>query len=128
MVIGERRQRDVGPGDREDRDREQPVHARESRVVGYIACGKAIRIAMPMRRADRGDQQRVGDDAGLRLLRVGEQLGEPAPQPQRRELRGELDDQHRIGEAAERGRAIDPAGDEQERQPRREPQRRSRRC
>ena len=56
------------------------------------------------------------------FLRVGEQLGEPAPQAQRGDLRGEFDDQHRIGEAAERGRPINSPADEQERHHSREPQ------
>ena len=56
------------------------------------------------RRADRRDQQRIGDDAGLGLLRIGEQLRQSAPQAQRGDLRGEFDGQHGIGEAPERGR------------------------
>ena len=73
-------------------------------VVGYIAFGNSEQDRHADRRSDRRDQQRVGDDAGLRLLRVGEQLGKPAPQPERGDLRGELDRQHRISEAPERGR------------------------
>ena len=35
------------------------------------------------------------------FLRIGEQLGEAAPQAERGELRRELDRKHRISEAAE---------------------------
>ena len=59
---------------------------------------------MPIADPIAATSMRVGDDAGLRLLRVGEQLRKAAPQAERGELRRELDRQHRIGEAAERGR------------------------
>ena len=52
----------------------------------------------------------------------------PRFRPERRDLRGELDHQHRIGEAAERGRPVDAPGDEQERQPSPRAAARSRRC
>ena len=61
----------------------------------------------------------VPDDADVRLVGGRQLLGEAALQPQRRELRGELDDDHRISEAAEQLRAVEAAGDEQEGQPRR---------
>src|SRR6185295_6467587 len=44
------------------------------------------------------------------------QLRQAPPQAESGDLRRELDRQHGISEAAERGRAVDPAGDEQERQ------------
>ena len=69
-------------------------------LFGNIACGKSIRIAMPTRRTDRGDEQGVPDDADMRLVGVGELLGEAALQSQRRELRREFDDQDGISEAA----------------------------
>ena len=91
-------------------------------LLGNIACGKDEQQRHRDRRADRRDQQRVPDHADVRLVGVRQLLGEPALQAERRQLRRELDDQHRIGEAAERFGAVHPAGDEQERQPRREPQ------
>src|SRR5687767_3748809 len=54
-----------------------------------------------------------------------ELLGEPALQAQRRDLSGELDDQHCISEAAEQLRPVEAAGDEQEGQAGREPQQES---
>ena len=54
------------------------------------------------------------------LVGMRQLLGEAALKPERRQLRRELDDQHRESEAAERLGAVHPAGDEQERQPRRE--------
>ena len=52
------------------------------------------------------------------LLGMSELLGEPALQPQRRQLGGKLDDQYRIGEAPKRLGAIDAAGNEEEGQAR----------
>ena len=72
------------------------------------------------RRGDEGGENAVVDDAGVRLVGMGKLLGEPALQPHRRQLRGQLDDDDRISEAAEQLRAVIAAGDEQEREPRRE--------
>ena len=58
----------------------------------------------------------------MRLVGLGKLLGKPALQSQCRQLRGEFDDQHGKGEPAERVGAINPPGDEQERQPRRQSQ------
>src|SRR3546814_15900445 len=55
-------------------------------------------------------------------LFAGKLLGQPALQPQRRQLGGEFDDDDRIGETAKRLRAVHPPGDEQERQARGEAQ------
>ena len=104
VVIGERGERDVGPGDREHRDREQPVEAVRPAWSGYMALGKANRIAMPIADPIAATSMASATMQASRLLRVGEQLGEAAPQPERGDLRGELDRQHRIGKAAERGR------------------------
>ncbi len=58
----------------------------------------------------------------MRLVGMGQLLGEPALQAQGRQLRGELDDQHRESETPERFGAVHPAGDEEEGQPRGEAQ------
>ena len=58
----------------------------------------------------------------MRLVGGRQLLGEAALQAQRRELRGELDDDHRISEAAEQLRPVEAAGDEQEGQARGEPE------
>ena len=41
------------------------------------------------------------DHADMRLVGLGQLLGQAALQAERRQLRREFDDQHRIGEAAE---------------------------
>ena len=97
----------------------QPVHlaVREHRL-------REERTAAPSPTADpiARDQQRVPDDADVRLVGVRKLLGQPALQPQRRQLRRELDDQDRISEAAERLGAVHAPGDEQERQARDQPE------
>ena len=89
-------------------------------VVGYIALGK--RSGSPCRSPTRSPQpatrRRRRRPAASWRWRA---LGEPAPQAQRGDLRGELDRQHRIGKASERSWPIDPAGDEQERHHARQP-------
>ena len=94
-------------------------------LFGNIACGKIIRMAMQTIGAEGGDQQGVPDHADMPLVGMRQLLRQAALQARGRQLRGEFDDQHRIGEAAERLRAVDPAGDEQERQPRSQPHARS---
>ena len=115
MLISKRCQRDVGPADRQHGYRQQPVKA--------VDRGRRIHCPREQdqdrhadRRADRRNQQPVGNDARLRLLRIGEQLRETAPKPKGGDLRGELDGQHRISESAERGGAIHSPANEQERQ------------
>ena len=58
----------------------------------------------------------------MRLIGRRQLLREAALQSYRRQLRGELDDDDRISEATEQVRAVIAASDEQEGQPRREPQ------
>ena len=58
----------------------------------------------------------------MRPFGLAERACQPALQPQRGKLRDEFHHQHRIGEAAQRFGTIDAPGDEQEGQPRREPQ------
>ena len=120
-VIGERRQRNVGPRHREHRDRKHPIQpADRGRRVHRLGEGEEDRHADG--RSDRGDQKGVRDDAGLRLLRIGQKLREPASQAQGGNLRAELDHQDSISEASEGRCAINPAGDEQERDPGHQPE------
>ena len=90
--------------------------------AGNIACGKSIRIALAIAEAMKAASSAVGDHADVRLVGGRELLGEAALQPQGGELGGELDDDDRISEAAEQLRPVEAPGDEQEGQPRGEPQ------
>src|SRR5579859_1873987 len=58
----------------------------------------------------------------MRATGLGELLGEAALEAERGELGSELDDDRRVGEAAQNVGAIPAAGDEQEGQARRQPQ------
>ena len=121
MTIGERRQRDVGAGDAEDHQRQQPfrapdVAAREHRLR------EDHQDRAGERGGDEGCDQAVHHHADMRLIGRRKLLREPALQAHRGELRGELDDDHRISEPAQQFRSVEPPGDEQEGDPRREPQ------
>ena len=120
VAIGKRGKHDVRPGKRDDGDREQPVESGDL-AVRVHGLRKGDQDRDRHQRAQQRDDERVPGDAGMRLVGVRELLRQPALQPERRKLRGELDDQDRISEAAERRGSVHSPGDEQERQPRRQP-------
>ena len=121
MAVGERRERDIGAGDAEDDQRQQPFRA--ANVAGREhRLRKEHQQDAGDRRGDEGGGEPVPDDADMRLVGGRELLGEAALQPHRRELRAQLHDDHREGEAPEQLRPVIAPGDEQEGQPRDEPQ------
>ena len=121
VAIGQSGERDVGAGDAEDDQRQQPFRAPD--VAGREhRLGEDHQDRARDRRGDEGGEQPVRDDADMGLVGGRKLLGEAALQPHRGELGGELDDDHRISEAAEQLRPVEAAGDEQEGQARGEPQ------
>ena len=91
VAIGERSERNIGPADRKDGDRQQPVEP-VNLAVGEHRAGEAHQYRHAQRRAEQRQQERIGDDAGVGFFGVGEQLGETAAQAEGGELRREFDD------------------------------------
>jgi hypothetical protein len=120
-LVGERSERDISPGDRQHGDGEPAVHAAD---LGRRVHGdrKREQDRHSDRRTDCCNEQRIGNDARLRPVSIGQQLREPTSQAKSGELGSEFDGEHRISEAAQLGRSVNPAGDEQEWEPRREPE------
>ncbi len=91
-------------------------------AVGEHRLGKGEQQCHRQKRAERADQKRIPHHADVRLVDMCELLGEAALEAERRELGRELDHQHGISEPPKRLGAVHPAGDEQERQARDQPQ------
>ena len=113
MLVGQRGERDVGAGNAEDDERQQPFRALDV-VVREHRLREGHQDRARHRRGDEGGEHAVGDDMGMGLVGGRELLGEAALEAHGRELGGELDHDHRISEAAEQLRPVKMAGDEQE--------------
>ena len=97
-------------------------------VVGYIALGKTMRIAIPIADPIAATSKASATMQACGFFASASSWARPRRKPERGDLRGELDRQHRISEAAERGRPVNSPADEQERHHPRRAAARSRRC
>ncbi len=120
-TIGAGRQGHIRTGHRDHDQRQQPVQPVD-RTVGEHGGGKGDQQASGDQRGAQCHDHGVGHDMAVRSFRLRQCARQPTFQPQRRKLCRKFDDQHRIGEPAQRFSAIPASGDEQERQPRRQTQ------
>ena len=119
---------DVRSDDGDDDQREPAVEAADL-SVGKDDDRQRHQQHRTGHRQQQPQHQPVGDDMVVGALLRGQFGGQTALQAERRQRRHQFDDHRRIGEPAERGDAVrhlaidlEPPGDEQERQPRHQPQ------
>ncbi|QYU67897.1 ATP-binding cassette domain-containing protein [Leptolyngbya sp. 15MV] len=121
-AIGLRREQDLGQRIGRDGDHQQPVQ------LGILPAREHRRGHQPQqRRPDAREQQRQQhpveyEVGGPLAFAQGQPLRQPALLAHRADQRQQLDHHQRRGEAAQRVGAVEPPGDEQERQPRDQPQ------
>ena len=119
--VCKRGQRNVGPDDREDGQRQIAVEPVE-RAVGKHQLRHRDQHRRAQRRGKSRNQHRIADDMRVGPILTRQGLCQPAPQAQRRQLGDKFDDQDRIGETPQHLRPVQPPGDEQEGDTRGKPQ------
>ncbi len=119
--IGAGGERNVRPCYRDHDKCEQTVQAVDA-AVGKHRLGESDEDSAADRGGDQCHQHRVSDDMAVWTLGLRQRSRQPALQPERRQLCDKFDNEHGIGEAAERVRTVPAPGDEKERETRGEPQ------